>query len=120
MNYIVEKSALSKSAGEGYAIRRRLLFTAPHMTQQNRPEIKVRPTRPSDGILYDRNEFIAYWIEEGDLEEFPDHEPDAINGCCGHTEQEALENADRHWTIREGNHRQNREKFYSKYGYYPE
>jgi hypothetical protein len=42
------------------------------MTQQNRPEIKVRATRPSDGILYERNYFIAYWLEEGDLENFPD------------------------------------------------
>jgi hypothetical protein len=90
------------------------------MTQQNRPEIKVRATRPSDGILYERNEFIAYWLEEGDLENFLDHPPDSINGCCGNTEQEALEAAQKHWTIREENHRRNREKFHNKYGYYPE
>jgi hypothetical protein len=91
------------------------------MTQQNnRPEIKVRETRPSDGILYDRNYFIAYWIEEGDLEEFPDYPPDAINGCCGDTEQKAMENAGKHWNIREENYRQNREKFYAKYRRYPD
>ncbi|MEG4594150.1 hypothetical protein QUB00_20415 [Microcoleus sp. F8_C2] len=90
------------------------------MTQQNRPEIKVRETRPSDGILYERNLFIAYWLEEGDLEEFPDYPPDAINGCCGDTEQEAMEAAEKHWNIREENHRQNREKFYAKYGRYPD
>jgi hypothetical protein len=90
------------------------------MTQQNRPEITVRPTRSSDGILYERNEFIAYWLEEGDLANFPDHPPDSINGCCGDTEQKALEAAQTHWAIREENRRQNREKFHSKYGYYPE
>jgi hypothetical protein len=41
-----------------------------------RPEINVRKTRPSDGLLYERNEYIAYWIEEGDLENFPDEPAD--------------------------------------------
>ncbi|MEG5175573.1 hypothetical protein [Microcoleus sp. B3-D7] len=90
------------------------------MTQQNRPEIKVRETRPSDGLLYERNLFIAYWIEEGDLEGFPDYPPDAINGCCGDTEQEALDNANNHFAIIQKNHLENQEKFYAKYGRYPD
>ncbi|MGB8686064.1 MAG: hypothetical protein WCD53_01800 [Microcoleus sp.] len=85
-----------------------------------KPEFKVRPTRPSDGLFYDLNEYIAYWIEDGDLEEFPDTDPDSINGCCGSTEEEALQFAESMWAMRVENHRVGREKFYSKYGYYPE
>jgi hypothetical protein len=75
-----------------------------------RPEINVRKTRPSDGLLYERNEYIAYWIEEGDLENFSDEPADSINGVCGNTEEEAIANANQHWDIREANIRENLKK----------
>ena len=75
-----------------------------------RPEFNVRPTRPSDGSLYDRNDYIAYWLEEGDLEKFPKEPADSINGVCGNTEEEAIAGANKHWDIREANQEENRKK----------
>ncbi|MGE5658152.1 MAG: hypothetical protein ACM37W_16235 [Actinomycetota bacterium] len=62
--------------------------------QPQRPQIRVRKTRPSDGLIYERNEYYAYWIEEGDLEKFPDIPEDAINGAAGQTEEEAIARAE--------------------------
>lgn len=75
-----------------------------------RPEINVRKTRPSDGLLYERNEYIAYWIEEGDLENFPDEPADSINGVCGDTEEQAIAAAHHHFDLIEANKEANRKK----------
>ena len=75
-----------------------------------RPEFNVRPTRPSDGSLYHRNDYIAYWVEEGDLEKFPDEPADSINGVCADSEEQAIAAANRHWDIREANQKENLKK----------
>ena len=84
------------------------------------PGVNIRRTRPDDGISYDRYDYFAYWLDDGDLEDYPDSKPDAINGFYADTPEDAIGRFKEHIEGCTENDKANRQKYFEKYGEYPQ